>query len=173
MMSLEIFKKKLPIGLFLGAIMILSGILAIKNLYFLFTYNIHEGYEKGVFGSPIPLRHSLFNALYWMAALIGSFTLFLFKRIGWILSQVIAISGCLTLLFAIVMSLFTPLDYFKWPYLILLALGGYFVLILNSDYLLKVLSLKRDFGSYKLILIGILILGTLAASLFDIFSVYS
>ena len=164
-----IFNKKIVWFVF-GPLVILTGFLAIKWFYFLLTYGEHKGFTEGVFGYSIPFNYALFYLLYWFVALIGVIFLLGFKRIGWYVSNIVAVSGFIYLVVAVSLSLYSGTSIKYAVYLLLLVVCLLFICFLNSKKLTHHFRVKEKVANYVIVSFGVVALGTVAAFLFGFIS---
>lgn len=168
-MDIMIFNKKI-VWYILGPVVILTGFLTIRWFYFLLTYGEHEGFTEGVFGYPIPFNYALFYLLYWFVALIGAIFLLSFKKIGWYVLNIVAVSGFIYLVIAVGLSLYlgTPIKYAL--YFSLFVACMLFIWFLNNKKLIQYLRVDEKAVNYLIVSFGVLVLGAVAAFLFGIVS---
>ncbi len=145
---------------------IILAYLAIEKTWFLITYSKHKGYEYGVFGSPTPFAHSLFYSMFYMTGFLGALLLVFNRTLGWVLVQVIVISGMFLLASLIIMSIFTPLNYLSAQYIGLFVLGTLITLFLNQKSVLS----RFDISSYRDVIIGLIVVLLTSVIVFDVFS---
>lgn len=168
-MDIMIFNKKI-VWYVLGPVVILAGFLTIRWFYFLLTYGEHEGFTEGVFGYPIPFNYALFYLLYWFAALIGAIFLLGFKKIGWYVLNIVAVSGFIYLMLAVSLSLYSGSSIKYAVYLLQIVACLLFICFLNNKKLIHHFMVKEKVANYVIVSFGVAALGTVAAFLFGFLS---
>jgi hypothetical protein len=153
------FKIVLPYKIIGVIILLISISLTIKNFIYLITYNSHQGYTENVFGYPTEFKVVLFYTIFFTIVTVSSILIIKAKKLGWYISQIGIFSAIILLLFAIISSYYTSLDYNSIEFILLLVFLLWISNNLNSKYFLKALAINRKLTNYIVIFSGVILLG--------------